>query len=51
MPSFLYPTDLQYEIKARYPAIAVSDGPQRDRSALRINLDVWRARRAANRTR
>jgi len=45
-----YPADVQYEILARYPGIhvtSVSGG----RSALRINLDVWRARRAEHRGR
>ena len=49
MTSF-YPADVQYEILARYPGIRVTS-VTRGRSALRINLDVWRARRAANRGR
>ena len=46
MTSFHYPTDLQYELEARYPGGDASTPSQRTRSALRINLDVWRMRRA-----
>jgi len=45
-----YPADVQYEILARYPGIHVTS-VSRGRSALRINLDVWRARRAEHRGR
>ncbi len=48
MTSFHYPTDLQYELQARYPENSSSIAPERSRSALRINLEVWRARRAEN---
>jgi hypothetical protein len=44
MTSF-YPTDVQYELLARYPGIRVSSLTRR-RSALGINLDVWRTQRA-----
>jgi hypothetical protein len=50
MTSFIYPTDLQYELVSRYPGTRVSS-VSRGRSALRINLDVWRARRADKRGR
>ena len=46
MTSFQYPTDVQYEILARYPGTHVTT-VTRGRSALRINLDVWRTQRAA----
>ena len=46
MISFQYPTDIQYELLARYPGTRVST-LSRGRSALQINLDVRRARRAA----
>ena len=45
MISFQYPTQIQYELLARYPGTRVSS-LSRGRSALRINLDVWRTRRA-----
>jgi uncharacterized protein (DUF2249 family) len=48
MTSFHYPADLQYELQARYPENSSSIAPERSRSALRINLEVWRARRAEN---
>ena len=49
MTSF-YPSDVQHELLARYPGLhvtSISGG----RSALRINLDVWRASRAERRGR
>lgn len=45
MTSFQYPTDVKYELLARYPGTHVTS-LSRGRSALRINLDVWRTRRA-----
>ena len=51
MTSFHYPTDLQYELQARFPDGAPSTPAERHRSALRINLDVWRTRRAETRGR
>ena len=45
MIGFQYPTEIQYELLARYPGTRVSS-LSRGRSALRINLDVWRTRRA-----
>lgn len=48
MTSFIYPSDIQYELVARFPGTRVST-LKRSRSALRINLDVWRARRTENR--
>jgi uncharacterized protein (DUF2249 family) len=46
MTSFHYPTDLRYELEARFPDNSATVVPERRRSALRINLDVWRTRRA-----
>ena len=48
MTSFHYPADLQYELQARFPDNSAAIAPERSRSALRINLEVWRARRAQN---
>ena len=45
MIGFQYPTEIQYELLARYPGTRVSS-LSRGRSALRISLDMWRARRA-----
>jgi hypothetical protein len=50
MTSFQYPTDVQYELLARYPGTHVTS-LSRGRSALRINLDVWRAQRAESKGR
>lgn len=50
MTTFIYPTDIQYELVSRYPGTRVTSLKQ-GRSALRINLDVWRARRAEARGR
>lgn len=46
MTSFHYPADLKYELQARFPDGAPAIPVERPRSALRINLDVWRTRRA-----
>jgi hypothetical protein len=51
MTTFQYPTDVQYELQARFPSGLAATPPRRNRSALRINLDVWRMRRAEARGR
>ena len=46
MTSFTYPMDLHYELQGRYPGNAAFNPSKGVRSALQINLDVWRTRRA-----